>query len=179
MRFCVLLPFLAVGLAAQETAAPVPLPVPPQSLTLPQVKLVYVLPMTLGFDQFLSNQFTRMGVFQITTDSKLADAILTDRLGPAFEEKLEELTKPAVQPAPPEKDADKDESDEPAGKDIRIENAGHSKSTGRSKGNLFLVDPRSRAVIWSTFILPKSMLPQDLDKAATDVAKRVRDTLKQ
>src|SRR5437588_8805686 len=55
---------------------------------LRQVNTVYILAMTGGMDQFLANQLTSLGVFQVVTDPQKADAILTDRLGELFENKL-------------------------------------------------------------------------------------------
>ena len=59
---------------------------------LKQVNTVYILAMSGGMDQFLANQITASGVFQVVTDPKKADAIITDRLGEIFETKLAEFT---------------------------------------------------------------------------------------
>src|SRR5579863_5206571 len=45
---------------------------------LKQVNAVYILSMGNGMDQYLANQLTTAGVFQVVTDPKKADAILTD-----------------------------------------------------------------------------------------------------
>ena len=67
---------------------------------LKQVNTVYILAMSGGMDQFLANQITAAGVFQVVADPKNADAIITDRLGESFENKLKELYPPPVPPAP-------------------------------------------------------------------------------
>jgi hypothetical protein len=47
--------------------------------------------MSRGLDQYLANRLTNRRVFQVVTDSKLAEAVFTDRLGSAFEKKLADL----------------------------------------------------------------------------------------
>src|SRR5438105_4290906 len=61
---------------------------------LPEVKRVYLLPMTSGLDQYIANWLTKAGRFEVVTDPANADAIFTDRLGPAFEQKWAELYPP-------------------------------------------------------------------------------------
>ena len=68
---------------------------------LKQINTVYILAMGNGVDQFLANQLTSAGVFQVVTDPKKADAILTDRVGEPFEKKLDELYPPPPPPPPP------------------------------------------------------------------------------
>ncbi|HEY1204319.1 MAG: hypothetical protein ABSH46_16780 [Bryobacteraceae bacterium] len=95
----VLVSSLAVALAA------------PPKAELTQVHKVYLLPMTNGLEQYLANRLTSLGVFQVVTDPKKADAIFTDRIGEAFESRQTEWfperpAKPAsdekAPPAPPE-----------------------------------------------------------------------------
>jgi len=56
-----------------------------------QVKSVYLLPMHFGFDQYLANEISRMGIVRVVIDPAQADAVLTDRLGDALEQKLDEI----------------------------------------------------------------------------------------
>ena len=145
---------------------------------LKQVNTVYILAMTGGLDQFLANQIAASGLFQVVTDPKKADAIITDRVGEPFETKLNELYPPPAPPAlppPPENDAKKkaggdkkDVLDLGAGSGFRV-NAG-----GRGKGNLFIVDRKSRKVLWSTFEPPKDSTPSELSKTAEKVVKRLK-----
>ena len=74
---------------------------------LPEVKTVYLLPMGSGLDQYLANWLTRIGRFEVVTDPAKADAIFTDRLGTAFEEKWKEMYPP---PEPPKPEPAKDEA---------------------------------------------------------------------
>ena len=61
---------------------------------LAEVKRVYLLPMSGGLDQYLANRLTKVGRFEVVTDPANADAVFTDRLGPAFEDKWNELYPP-------------------------------------------------------------------------------------
>lgn len=127
-----------------------------------------------GFDQYLANQFTRQGVFEVVVDPALADAVVTGQLGKTLEEKLTELY-----PAPePEAAAEKqqEESAEADQKEYQAFQQGSSFARGR--GNVFLVDPRAKSVIWSTHLTPKSSAVRDQDRAAGRVAKQVRETIK-
>jgi hypothetical protein len=174
---------------------------------LKQVQSVYILPMASGMDQYLANKITRQGLFLVVTDPRLADAILTDRIGEPFERKIEELY-----PAPPkaEKEAvegkdpykgddksDKGQKPEKAEKPEKVEKpekaekkeseskAGadtgptfdHPSSFGRGKGTIFLVDRKSRAVIWSTYDRPNNMRADTLDKTADQVVNRIKHDL--
>ena len=57
----------------------------------PALRTVYVLPMAGGLDQYLAEWLTRDHVMQVVTDPKIADVVLTDRLGEAFEQKMAEI----------------------------------------------------------------------------------------
>jgi hypothetical protein len=168
-----------------------------------QVHTVYLLPMTNGLDQYLANRLTNLGVFQVVTDPKKADAVLTDGLGAAFENRLDELF-----PAPPaEASPDaakkkapaaapvKGKAGEPAVKD---ESGGDTGDTGkaepgsavkgdtavrfssfrRSKGTVFLVDPRNRTVLWSVYDRPKDSSSGEMDRTAERIASRLKREVK-
>src|SRR5450432_3234991 len=79
---------------------------------LANVHTVYVLKMSKGMDQYLANRLTNDHVFQVVTDPKLADAILTDRIGESFQAKLEELF-PSPEPEQPVKEKEKEKDDDP------------------------------------------------------------------
>ena len=55
------------------------------------VRSVYILQMPRGMDQYLANRLTNDHIFQVVTDPKRADAMLTDQIGAMFEEQLETL----------------------------------------------------------------------------------------
>jgi hypothetical protein len=49
---------------------------------------------------------------------------------------------------------------------------------GRGKGTIFLVDAKSRQIVWSTFDPSKSARNQDLDRTASDIVSRLKKDLK-
>jgi hypothetical protein len=155
---------LVLGAASLALAA-----VNPQ---LKQVNTVYILAMSGGMDQFLANQVTAAGVFQVVTDPKKADAIITDRLGEFFETKLAELYPPPAPAAPPPDEAKKSD-EKKSGLDLGG-GASRVSSGSRGKGNLFIVDRKSRSVLWSIFEPPKDSTPAELSKTAEKVVKRLK-----
>ena len=173
-------------------AASVPAAVNPQ---LKQVTTVYILAMSGGMDQYLANRLTTMGVFQVVADPQRADAIITDRLGEPFEAKLRDLYPPPPPPPPPTppapaKDAtsDKDSktvtsektSNDKDFKDPKLDDNGGVTRVGsfnRGRGNIFIVDRKSKNVLWSIFDRPKDTTPGELSKTAERVVKRLKDDL--
>jgi len=156
---------------------------------LDTARTVYVLSMSRGLDQYLANRLTNGHVLQVVTDPKLADVVLTDQIGERFQDKLETISptpqpeKPAV-PAPAKDDkADKAEPEaapnpflqEPENK---VAPAGGMSSFGRNKGTVFLVDAKSRQVLWSTYDPPKSGIAKELDRTAADIVNRLKKDLK-
>ena len=95
--FCALFVHLALAAAAFASVNP----------QLHQVKRVYILAMGSGMDQYLANQLTTAGIFEVVTDPKKADAIVTDNVGEAFQKKLDDLYPP---PAPPKTEAEADQA---------------------------------------------------------------------
>jgi hypothetical protein len=151
------------------------------------VHTVYVLSMSKGLDQYLANRLANDHLFQVVTDPKLADAFLTDRVGESLESKLEEIFPPPVpeKPAPAEKPASKADKDkEPPTNPMLAETVnklaapGASNSFGRGKGNVFLVDAKSRQVVWSVYQLPKGSSAKELDRTASDIVSRLKRDLK-
>ena len=128
------------------------------ALSAAEVKSVYLLPMAGGLDQFLANRLK--GVYRVVTDPKLADAVFTDRLGEPFEQKLAELY--------PEEAADSDKDDKDDKKPQQI------SSFGRGKGTIFLVDLKSRAVLWSSFNPSNGTAPDTLDRTASRIVQQLK-----
>jgi hypothetical protein len=162
---------------------------------LSAVKNVYVMPMSRGLDQYLASRLTAEGVFSVVTDPKLADAVLTDRVGDLLQAQLEVISptpKPETEeddPEPVEKAAkakaakaakDQDNNSPIAAFGANSGSAGASSqpsSFGRSKGNIFLVDAKSRQVLWSTYDPPKTTAARDLNRTASDIVSRIRKDL--
>lgn len=161
---------------------------------LHQVKRVYILAMGSGMDQFLANQFTKEGIFEVVTDPKAADAIVTDNVGEPFQKKLDDLYAPPPKPKAPEATTPAADSsttldvgdNAPAAKASKKDafdgvdfsgGGNRSPSFGRSKGNIFVVDRNSRIVLWSVYERPKNSTPGELTKTAARVVKHLRDDL--
>lgn len=159
---------------------------------LSSVHYVYLLPMSGGLEQYVANRLTEKAVFQVVTDPKRADAVITDRLGEAFEQRLQELIPPPEPPEPPapppaakpkestKKDANEQEqSDEPKEKSKAkpLEKPGRFASISRAKGNLFLVDLKSHEVLWSVYEKPKNTSSEQLDRTAIRIVNRLSKRL--
>ena len=149
---------------------------------LADVRRVYVLPMSHGLDQYIANRLTNDHVFTIVTDPKLADAVLTDHVGTGLQAKLADL----LQPPPPDKPMplgdDKDKEAASAGSSLaesisKTSSPAGSSSIGRSKGTIFLVDTKSRQVVWSAYDLPKDPSSKELDRTASDIVSRIKKDL--
>jgi hypothetical protein len=142
---------------------------------LAEIKTVYLLPMTYSLDQFLAVRLTKGGVVQVVTDPKLADAIISDYIGAGLEDKLKTLygdkkiEPPKTEPSKDDKDSkdrDKDEKRDQAF-------AGSSAGAARSKGAVFLLDRKTRSVLWSDYVRPKNSQPVELNKVADKVAAQL------
>jgi hypothetical protein len=124
------------------------------------MRSVYILPMTGGLDQYLAGQITRDHVMQVVADPKIADVILTDRLNEAFGDTLAKLH-------PREDDPDTTE-----------QIVHHSFRSSSNKGTIFLVDAKSREVIWSDYENPgRNASAARLNRAAGRIVKKLAGTL--
>jgi hypothetical protein len=63
---------------------------------------------------------------------------------------------------------------EPANK---LENPASSSSVGRSRGTVFLVETKSRQVVWSTYDLPRDATSKELDRIASAIVSRLKKDL--
>jgi hypothetical protein len=158
------------------------------------VHSVYLLPMSRGMDQYLASELTREHVFQVVTSPKMADAVFTDRIGEAFEEKLADLE--SQPPAAAASDKDKKEASkkdasgkEPSKNDDtsgsldftpvnKLSDPATISSFGRGKGTVFLVDPKSHRVLWSAYRPSKGSGSDELNRTASDIVSRLKRDLK-
>jgi hypothetical protein len=123
-------------------------------------KTVYILPMAAGLDQYLAQWLTQDHIMQVVADPKAAEVVMTDRLGEAFEQKMKQIR------------PDSDKSDKKS--DEAVHNAFHST---RPVGTIFLVDAKSRQVLWSDYQEPpRSNSDRDLNRAAERIAKKISGT---
>jgi len=150
---------------------------------LAQVETVYVLPMGSGMDQFLANRLIKAGVFRVVADPQLADAVLTEHLGERFEERLKELYPAgdegkggAAKPAEDAKDEETraEQLERERIKELKELFRPKSSPWNRGKGTFFLVDRRSKHVIWSVYQRPKNMRASELDKTAERIVKQLK-----
>ena len=143
------------------------------------VRTIYILPMGHGLDQYVANRLTREHVLDVVADASRADAILTDTLGKPLEVELEKLH-PTPKPQERDSDADSEDSDTPpASRTKRTFTTSEPpiSTFARGKGTMFLVDARSRAVLWSVYERPVKSTPDELDHTARHVVDRLKRDL--
>ncbi len=136
---------------------------------LAEIKAVYLLPMGGGLDQYLAIRLTENQLFRVVTDPNLADAVFTDRIGEGFEERLAELY-PEDKPKNTE-EKKKDENDW-ANQKVR------SASFSRGKGTIFLVDRKTKDVLWSLYSPSKTNRVPDLNDNATKISKKLESAVR-
>ena len=160
---------------------------------LSSVQTVYVLPMGSGLDQFVAHQVARNGLYRVTTNPTQADAFLSDFVGTTFETRVEDLLKAAREKAEREaeelakkeaekaaksKDSEKDKKEakkeEPPDEFQMAGDAARVHSFSRGRGNIFLIDAKSRRVLWTGFDVPKNTRPGELQKSAERLVSRLR-----
>jgi hypothetical protein len=128
------------------------------------VKTVYLLPMSSGLDQYLAVRLTTASVLQVVADPRNADAVLTDHIGQSFEDRLDEMYG-----AKPKSDDDKNGS---TPEFARI------TSGARSRGAMFLVNRKTRDILWSAYEPPKGTAPADLNRRADRIAEKLAKAIK-
>jgi hypothetical protein len=138
-------------------------------------RAVYLLPMAHGFDQFLANHLAGTAVFDVVTDPKLADAVLTDRIGRSFEAQMRQMY-PESKPARQAEAGEAAEGAETAEVETIVQAApvGAMSSFGRGRGNFFLVDTRTAHVMWSTYEKLPGADPTELNRAAERIVARLK-----
>jgi len=153
---------------------------------LGSVHRVYLLPMAHGMDQYIANQLTNGHVFEVVTDPKLADALLTDHLGRGFEAQYDEIFPPPVEPKPAKADPepkakgggdDRGVIDMFTNTENKVASPSAASSFGRTKGTVFLVETKSRQVVWSTYAPPKTLSGHELNHTASEIVGRIKKDL--
>lgn len=134
---------------------------------LADYKTVYVLPMSSGLDQFLAIKLTTGSVMQVVTDPRKAEVVLTDAIGAAFEERLDDLYGQK-----PTKSEEKDDKDSKDSKD-NMNSSPPISPASRGKGAIFLVDRKTRDVVWSMYVKPKGSTPDDMNRIAGEIAAKL------
>lgn len=133
------------------------------------VKTVYLLKMTAGLDQYLANELTTGNVYAVTTDPQRADALFTDSVGEAFEKRIAELY------PPPAAKKDEKEKTETESKD-QVVRLGTS-TWSRGHGTVFLVDRKTRNVLWSMHRTTKNTQRAEMVEQAKKIAAQLKKDL--
>ena len=109
---------------------------------LSEIKTVYVFPMHDSLDQYLISRLTQTHTLQVVSDPKLADAVMTDNIGPSFESTFNQRvldSKPdATQAAP---------------------------AFRSSRSTVFVVD-KTKHVVWSAYLAPKDATAKQMEKVS-------------
>ena len=109
-----------------------------------------------GLDQYLARWLTSEHIMQVVTDARIADAVLTDRLGEAFEQKMAEIH--------PLDDKDK-----------KVDSTHSQFRASKGRGTIFLVDAKSRQVLWSDYEkVPAYNTNDNLNREAERIAKKMQ-----
>ncbi|MDP9052851.1 MAG: hypothetical protein M3N93_00890 [Acidobacteriota bacterium] len=116
---------------------------------------VYILPMAAGLDQYLAQALTRGHILQVVADPKAAEVVMTDSLGQGFEQKMKEILP----------SADTKKSDDFFHNTFR---------STKARGTIFLVDAKSRQVLWSDHQKPPSSnSDRNLNREAERIARKL------
>lgn len=144
---------------------------------LSSAKAVYVLPMSHGMDQYLANRFASGHLLQVVTDPAKADVFLSDQVGETLQARLEAIFPPPEPPKPQPK-ADEPQAGPSMFGPAVNKLAAPVSSFGRGKGTIFLVDAKTREIVWSVYAPPRGSTGKDLDRTANDIVSRLRKDLK-
>jgi hypothetical protein len=128
----------------------------------PRFRTVYILEMSHSFDQHLASRLSSGRVFWVVLDPTSADAVLTDSIDAPFWTWLQRTYPQANGGAVANRPAVVGSDTPPA--------AVH-------RGTIFLVDPRQRLVLWSTYELARDMSPPQMDRAANRIANQLKVAL--
>ena len=136
--------------------------------------------MSDSLDQFLAEQVATEGVFDVVVDPKRAQAILTDRISSKFLEGMEELFPTPEEIAEATKEGEEEEgADDPGSALAGAYRPERSPiySASRAEGAVFLVDVRTREVLWSTFLKGYDTTPKAMHRQARMVVMRLKKQL--
>lgn len=124
----------------------------------PRFQTVYILSMPNGRDQYLASRLTSGSVLWVVSEPKNADAVLTDTVD-------ENFWLWVSQTYPPPNSTGRATADDTA--------LGRTRQSA-NKGTVFLVDPRRRLILWSTYDRAKDMSSDELDRSAARIANQLK-----
>jgi len=143
------------------------------------VHTIYVMPMAHGFEQYLANTLTNEHVFVVVTDPKKADAVFTDQIGAGLQDKLDAML--TVAPPPEKTDTAAVDKDDPKGHksslvepENKLQSPAANSTIGHGKGTFFLVETKSRQVVWSTYEVPKDSTSKEADRISSAIVSRLK-----
>ena len=123
-----------------------------------------------ALDQYIAQEASAVGAVSVTVDPKMAKAILTDRIDANFLAGMDELFPlPVVEKEEEKKEDDASDSVETGLQKPRPAN----RALSRPHGTLFLVDAKTRRVLWSTFLGDYERSPKKLNGEAKSVVQRM------
>ena len=131
----------------------------------PRFSTVYILQMSNGLDEHLANRLTGSRVLWVVLEPARADAILTESLDESFWTWLAR-----TYPSPPGAVA-------PQGTGRGSAARRYPLSNSRQPGMVFLVDPRTKVVLWSAWDHPRSPAPDDVDESAERITHHLKAAL--
>jgi len=123
-------------------------------------RTVYIVSMANELDQFLASRLTSGDVLRVVLEPTRADVVLTDKLDGAFWAWLA-VSYPAA--------------GGPSNTDFAFRKRSHSNKT--DQGTVFLVDPKAKVVLWSTYDRGRTTSPDELDRTAGRIAKHLKSSL--
>jgi hypothetical protein len=133
-----------------------------QARLSPRFETVYLLEMANELDQHIASRLTSTRTMWVVLDPSKADSILTDSLDDTFWNWLTRNYPPAA-------------GTDASGANRSVPQKYYGSPTGaHHRGTIFLVDPRARVVLWSTYELPKDSTPAELDRAASRINTGLR-----
>jgi hypothetical protein len=127
----------------------------------PRFRTVYVLEMANGLDQHLANRITATRAMWVVLEPSTADAVLTESLDDSFWSWLARNYPPAPGTSAQSGNRGSASRREPS-------------ANPRHPGMVFLVDPRTRVVIWSAWDKPKNPSPAELEHTADRIANQLK-----
>lgn len=140
-----------------------------QARLSPRFQTVYIVEMSNALHQHIASRLTSAGVLWVVPEPTSADAVLTYTIDDAFWSWLGKTYAPASR-----SEEKKPSSPSPVyGAGFRPDPI----SSDRYRGNIFLVDPRSRMILWSTYQLPKNSSSNELDRTASRITLQLKTAL--
>ncbi len=146
--------------------------------------------MRSGFDQYLASHLASRKVLEVVTDPALADAVISETVGASFEAKMRDLygdtdkekaEKQAAEEAKAKAKAEEKEDGEKASVELRGDTAGGEpmiSSFSRGRGTVFFVDVKTRSVLWSVYMPPKSPGAEHVEESARRTVAAIQAELR-